>query len=474
MNTQATISKSNTQEIVTALSSYDMPSIRRFQDKTKQANLQHLPGDSGMPFFGHSYWFLRNAHDWLNKQHEKYGPVFRLHTPVVDSVMLLGPEANKLVFQNEENNFSNLLAWEPNFRTLFDNNILQRDFADHKALRSLFKTAFTRQAMEGHMAIMNPLLKDGISKWPTGKPIKSMDYVKKLLLNTGANVFLGLEIGAEADRLNEAFVDMLNAFSDVIRRKEIWFSPYAKGLKGNKILSKFVFENIEARRKVEGRDVFSQLCRLEDDDGKMFSNADIRDHIIFVLFAAHDTTTSAATAVLYALASNPQWQEELREEMFSLNKDEMEFDDGNLLEKTTWTIKEALRMHPPLVVMPRYALEEFEFQGHRIPANTNVSVSSLFTHYMPEYWSNPTQFDPQRFSKERAEDKKDFFQYIPFGGGAHKCLGLHFAQTQGKMLLFHLLKQYRISKDPKMTRYKYNNVPLTFPTDGLPLTFTKI
>ena len=124
--------------------------------------------------------------------------------------------------------------------------------------------------------------------------------------------------------------------------------------------------------------------------------------------------------------------------------------------------------------MPRYALRDFEFNGHIIPAHTNVLVSALVTHYMPEYWSNPNEFDPQRFSPERAEDKKDFNQYIPFGGGAHKCLGLHFAQVQGKMFLFHLLKNYRITKDRKMTSYKYNNVPLTFPTDGLPLTFTRI
>ena len=124
--------------------------------------------------------------------------------------------------------------------------------------------------------------------------------------------------------------------------------------------------------------------------------------------------------------------------------------------------------------MPRFALEEFECNGVRIPKNTNVIVSALFTHYMPEYWSNPDKFDPLRFSPDRAEDKKDFFQYVPFGGGAHKCLGLHFAETQGKMFLFHLLKNYRVTKNPKLTQFKTIAFPLTHSTDGLPLTFTKI
>lgn len=131
-------------------------------------------------------------------------------------------------------------------------------------------------------------------------------------------------------------------------------------------------------------------------------------------------------------------------------------------------------MYPALALMPRYALQDFEFQGHRIPAHTTVLVSSIFTHYMPEYWSNPHTFDPARFSPERAEDKKDLFQYIPFGGGAHKCLGMHFSEVQGKMFLFHLLKNYKVTKDAKNRDYKYNNVPLTFPTNGLPLTFQKL
>ena len=136
-------------------------------------------------------------------------------------------------------------------------------------------------------------------------------------------------------------------------------------------------------------------------------------------------------------------------------------------------VQEALRMYPPLVMMPRYALQEFEFNGHRIPANTTCAISSLFTHYMEEYWSNPTQFDPERFSKARAEDKKHFFQWIPFGGGAHKCLGLNFAEVQTKLFLFHLLTRYNISVKAgyEMPR---SWVPLIFPADGLPVTFTPL
>lgn len=474
MNAPVNISKRKNSEIVEALSTFDLPKLQRYQKRIKTPDLSHIPGDRGMPFLGHTYWFIKDAHNLLNRQYAKYGPVFRNDSPLLKTVMMLGPDANRLVFQNEDKIFSNFLAWDNVFRNLFDNNLLERDFADHKAQRKVLQQAFKRPAVEGHMELMSPILKQGIETWRTGRPIRAMDHVKKLLLNTGAKVFLGLEIGRETDRINQAFTDIVAATNDPFRRKEIWFSPYAKGVRGNKLLCKFISENIAARRRQKGRDIFSSLCHLHDENGAFFTDEEIRNHIIFVLFAAHDTTTSALCAALYALASNSEWQEELRKEMYSLKKEHLEFDDIDLLEKTGWTFKEALRMHPALAFMPRYALEEFEFNGLRIPANTLVTVSSVFTHYMPEYWSNPKQFDPYRFSPERAEEKQDFFQYIPFGGGAHKCLGLHFAEIQGKMFLFHLLKRYRITKNRKLKRYNYNNVPLTFPTDGLPLTFHRL
>ncbi|MCG8671348.1 MAG: cytochrome P450, partial [Pseudomonadales bacterium] len=427
-----------------------------------------------LPIVGHLYPFMYNLHEWLDQQYQEYGPVFKFRTPIINGVYLIGPEANKFVLQNEGKIFSNYLAWEPTFESLFDNNLLQRDFRDHKTQRKILQQAFKRQAIEGHIELMNPLLEQGIKTLANGKTTKVLDFVKRLLLNTGAEVFMGVETGPKADALNQAFTDIVSATADPVRLKPLWFSPYAKGIKGNKLITDFIYDNIQQRRSIESRDMFSHLCHIRDDDGNLISDEQVKDHLIFLLFAAHDTTTSALNSILYALASNLEWQEVLRDEMFSLNKNAVEFEDLDSLEKTGWTFNEALRMYPALHSLPRYALKEFEFNNVLIPANTNVLLSTLLTHYSPEYWTKPHEFDPRRFSPERAEDKKHFYQYIPFGGGSHKCLGLHFAQVQGKIFLFHLLRNYRVTKNPSMRRYKYNNVPLTFPTDGLPLKFTRI
>lgn len=466
--------KTNNIDIQEALSNDDQRSIEKYKKNVGKPDLSHIPGGDGLPFFGHFFPFISDLHGWLDKQYKRHGSVYKFRSPIIDAVVLIGPEANKLAFQNDGKVFSNYLAWSPTFENLFPNSLLQRDFNDHKVHRKTLQAAFKRPAIEGHMALMNPMLRNGLDSWPKNKSIKSMDYIKALLLDTGANVFLGAKTGVNTDKINKAFTDIVAGTADPIRRKEIWFSPYAKGLRGNKVISDFIFNNIAEKRRVRTSDMFSHLCHLEDDAGNLIDDEQVRDNLLFLLFAAHDTTTSALSAVLYALATNPTWQEMLREEINGLGKDQLEFDDIDKLEKMDWTISEALRMYPALHSMPRYALKDFEFAGHHIPANSNILISGIMSHFMPEYWSDPYTFDPERFSPGREEHKKDFYQYIPFGGGAHKCLGMHFAQVQAKMFLYYLLKSNRVIKNPKMTKYNVNRVPLAFPTDGLPLTFQPI
>lgn len=450
-----------------ALAQHDTRTAREFFRAHGRPDIRHLPGDWGWPWLGHVPAFLRDVHGLMNRQYARYGNVFIFHGPLNSGVMMLGPEANELLFKNENNQFSNFLAWDLTFRNIFDNNVLEMDFSGHKNHRKILQLAFKRPSIEGHIELMNPMLIDGLANLPTDKTFMMMPFIKRLLLNVGANVFLGEQVSESTEQLNQAFVDMVSATADPFKRK-IPFTPYYKGIRGRKILTDFMHANIDKKRATAGRDLFSQLCNLRDEDGRQFSDEEIRDHVIFVLFAAHDTTTSALSSVLFSLADNPDWQDIVCREIGDIGKDEIDHDDLDRMENTALVIQEALRMYPPLVMMPRYSLKEFEFQGHRIPANTTCVISSLFTHYMEEYWTNPRQFDPLRFTPERAEDKKHFFQYIPFGGGAHKCLGLHFAQVQGKMFLYHFLRRYRVEKKPGQV-FKYNNVPLTFPTNGLPL-----
>jgi cytochrome P450 len=216
--------------------------------------------------------------------------------------------------------------------------------------------------------------------------------------------------------------------------------------------------------------MFSLLCNATDEDGNRYTDQEVIDHMNFLMMAAHDTTTSTLTSMTYALARHPQWQQRLLEEVQSLGVEHLRYEDLDRLELTEWVMKEALRMYPPLSTLPKYSVAPFDFEGLGIPADAIVITYPIHTHYMDEYWSEPQQFDPMRFSNERAEHKRDSYCWVPFSGGAHMCIGLHFAIMQIKLVMFEMLRSYRWSLREGY-EMPVQQSPISKPRDGLPVYF---
>lgn len=440
--------------------------------KKPTKRVSHIPGDFGLPVFGYTYEFFTDFPGLIKRKHEQYGDVFRYNAIFQNVINLCGPDANEFVLKDADKNFSSKLAWDTVLEELFPNGLMLRDFDNHKYHRKILQAAFKKPAMEGYVHKMNPALARGISQWPQGKEFSFFENIKALLLSTGADLFLGIKMGKEADKVNKSFVAAVDASLAIVRLM-IPGTTWYKGMKGRQYLEKFIGNLVAQKRISNTNDFFTQICHAEGEHGEKLSDQEIIDHMIFLLFAAHDTTTSTLTSLLYRLAKHPEWQETLREEMLSFDKDEVTYDDLQAMEKTTWVFKETLRMHPALPTIPRRAVRDCEFKGYKIPKNATVGIHPIHTHFMEEYWTNPYRFDPERWSPERAEYKKHFFQFIPFGGGAHKCLGLNFAEIQSKVFLFQFLKRYRASVKPGY-EMQYQLVPLAMPKDGFPLTIKPV
>ena len=149
------------------------------------------------------------------------------------------------------------------------------------------------------------------------------------------------------------------------------------------------------------------------------------------------------------------------------------FDDMSAMTLTEYVFQETLRFYPSVMILNRRTTRDVHINGYDIPAHTMIMLSPPFTHRMEEWWTNPLEFDPMRFSPERAEDKRHGFNYIPFGGGAHKCIGMHFAMMNAKLYLFRLLKNYKVNLRPNYDS-AFMHVHLPRPIDGLPITLSKI
>jgi len=416
--------------------------------------------------------FLRDFDGLTLEKYRRYGPVFRVNAMFQNTIVLLGPDANEAVLKDPGRTFSNALAWNPTLDKIFPNGLMLKDFDEHKYDRRVLQAAFKRPAIESYLHAMGPQVAAGVSNWPVHCSFSFYDQVKALLLEIAASVFLGVDVGAEAEHLNRSFVDAVNA-SVALARWNIPGTRWGKGQQGRAYLEEFIGSHIESKRESDDEDIFSQVCRARGEDGASFSDQAIIDHLIFLLFAAHDTTSSTLCSIVYALALNPDWQAKLREEYRRTGSGDPDLEQLSDMENSALVFREALRMHPPLPSIPRRSLRETNILGYNIPRNAAVGISPRFTHYMEEYWSEPQRFDPARFAPHRAEDKQHFFQFIPFGGGAHKCLGLHFAEVQAKLFLYHFLKRFEVAVKPGY-QMKYSVVPMALPTDGLPVTLRAI
>lgn len=436
-------------------------------DTGRPPSLKHLPGEGGLPLVGHSLRYLRDPLAFTRRQHERFGAVSRVNFLFADRACLLSAEANELVLRDRDGSFSAHHGWTPILGDLFPWGLMLRDGSDHRLHRRLMQPAFRAEALAGYLRRMQSHIESAVAAWGTQPELHFYPEVKRLTLAIAADCFLGLSLQREIDAVNTAFSDVVEASTAVVRAPLIG-RKYSRGLQGRRYLEHFIRTRIPARREGEGDDLFSQLCHARDEQGRSYSDEDIVNHVIFLMMAAHDTTTSALTTIVYALAAHPEWQRRLRADTVRIGGATLPHEALDEAALTGQVLREALRLYPPLGTIVRQATRDIEFQGHHLPAGTSVSVFPIFTQRDPAHWSEPDRFDPERFDDARAEHRNHPFAWVPFGGGAHTCLGLHFAEMQVKAVMHAMLHclEWQV---PEGYAMPYQLAPIAKPRDGLPL-----
>jgi len=395
----------------------------------------------------------------------RIGPTFRRN------VGLIGPDAAKFVLLDPQQNFAAEPAWNLVIGGVFENGLLLKDFEEHRFHRRALQQAFKKPVLEFYCRALNHYLDEGIEQWPANDNFDLFPPLKALLLDNAIASFFGEDPDCDTDKLSRAFIDMLAATLSLLRRS-VPGGKWRRGMRGRRVIVDYLNSLVAVRKASPGPDFLSALCRVSGEDDTL-SDAAIVDHMVFLIFAAHDTTTSTLSSATRILAQHPQWQERLRAEMQCAEGDALSMDDFDKLPQLDWFFREVLRMHPPVPGITRRLVREVTWQGHRLPQNTSVFVPIQIIHYLPQWWSDPERFDPERFSPQRQEHKKHPFQWVPFGGGAHKCLGLHFAEMQTKIFLFQLLRRFRVSLQPGFTP-EIRAVPLEMPKNGLRINLSRL
>ncbi len=439
-----------------------------------EAQLAHIPGEQGLPILGTTLKVIRDPIGFGKYMSERYGSVYRTHSFGKQNVMLLGADATELVMFNKDKIFSSEQGWGPVLNNLFPRGLMLMDFERHRADRKALSVAFKPGPMKHHCEVLGTGILDRVAAWG-GTEFNFYPAIKSLSLDTAASAILGIPWGPEADKINKAFVDEVQA-SVGIARSPIPFTKMWKGVKAREYLLEYFTPQVKERRAKGGEDIFTQICLATHENGELLTEDEVVDHMNFLMMAAHDTITSSATSLIYLLAKHPEWQDKIREECLSVAPagTALSMEQLGKLELTEMAFKEALRLIPPVPSMPRRAVKEFTFRNYTIPAGTSVAVSPSFVHKMEKHWPNPEQFDPLRFTPENSAGRHKY-AWVPFGGGAHMCLGLHFAYMQIKILMHALLTQNRVVlQGGPDYEPKWQVFPIPQPKDGLPVRLERL
>jgi cytochrome P450 len=433
------------------------------------SGLQPVMGERGLPVLGKTLEMIRDGWDSSPEMHEKYGDVFWVRAFGTRVAMVIGPDAVQEVLQNKGKIYSQS-GWEYFIGPFFNRGLMLLDGQEHLLHRRIMQEAFTRPRLEAYQGRIQGIIDRVVPTWPSGEPMRMYPAVKSLSLDVATEIFMGTEPNDETHALTQAFIDAVRAGTGLIRtRVPLLRTRWNKGLEGRKILDAYFRSQIPAKRASQDDDLFAALCHVETEDGMKFSDDDIVNHMIFLMMAAHDTTTITATGMAYYFAKHPEWQDKARAESLALGTANPTIDELDSLTTLDLVFKEAMRLVAPVPALVRRTTEDTALAGRFVPKGTMVVVGPGAVHSIGDHWVNVTEFDPLRYAEPRNEHKAHRYGYVPFGGGAHKCIGMAFGTNEVKALLPTILTTFELEVRADY-EIEWDHTSLVVPTDEFPVT----
>lgn len=413
----------------------------------------------------------------LLEGYERYGPVFTMRVLHSNVVFMLGPAANHYITVSHASNF---LWRESHFRDLIlllGNGLLTTDDPYHRRSRMIMLPAFHRERIAASIDVMISETERALADWTPGKRVDVYAWTRHLAVRIAMRALFGLDPDGEAARSIDAaalFEQALAFYAAGYQHRFIRGprTPWARLQRASSRLNRMLYAEIARRRRTgeRGEDVLSLLLDAKDESEEGLTDTQIRDEMMTLLFAGHDTTTSTVGFMFYELALAPQLAERLAAEQRQLlpnGKLDAEKLMGGSLPALEMTLDETLRKYPPAWIGPRKSIEAFEFEGVAVPGNAYVNYSSWASHHLPGVFPEPERFLPERFTPE-AKAALPKGAYVPFGGGSRTCIGMRFGQLEIRTIATLILSRFRLEL-PERFRLEIRQMPTISPKEGLPV-----
>jgi cytochrome P450 len=413
----------------------------------------------------------------LLEAYERFGPVFTLRIFHGNTVFMLGPAANHYILVSHASNFE----WrESHFRDLIGlmgDGLLTIDGDFHRRSRRIMLPAFHHEHLTASVEVMIEEIERAAEEFTPGLQVDLYFWTRRLAMRVAMRALFGLDPDGQRSRSIDAarlFEDALSYYSSeyALRVLRGPFTPWARLQANARKLDELIYSEISHRRATgeRGQDILSLLLDAQDEDGNTLSDLQIRDEVMTLLFAGHDTTTSTVSFMFYELARQPAIAERLQAEQdiqVSNGRPSAAQLVGGELTELEMVLDETLRKYPPAWVGPRRSLESFEFEGHTVPARAFVNYSSWASHHLPDVFADPQAFRPERFSPE-AKAALPKGAYVPFGGGSRTCIGMRFGQLEVRAIASLILSRFTLTL-PQGFQLEIRQMPTISPKQGLPM-----
>jgi cytochrome P450 len=371
---------------------------------------------------------------------EELGNVFQITLPGFKPVVLVGPEANHflLVEAREE------VRWRPEgdpVARLLRQGVLVVDGPFHDDLRRQINPALHKRMLGNYAEIMLRRSDQVLAGWADGSVRDMLVDMRRIALLILMESLFGEDFTEEMPGLWKPILRTLEYISP--GAWILWSGIPRPGYRSAlRKMDHYLYQVIRSRRENPGakNDLIALLM-----SNPALSDDLIRDQILTLLIAGHDTSTALLAWALYLLGRHPGELARAQEEVDRvLGNDPPDQEGVGRLVFLEQVIKETLRLYPPIHIGMRIAAQDLEFGGCKIPAGTRVVYSIYLTHRMKEYWPEPDRFDPERFAPEQSQVRPPY-TYVPFGGGPRNCIGMAFAQVEVKIVLARVLQKYNLA-----------------------------
>ena len=336
------------------------------------------------------------------------------------------------------------------------NSVLTLDEAPHMSQRKLLLPPFHGDRIAAYGELMREVTLKEMESWPVGKPFALRPHTQRITLAVIMRAVFGVhdeERLTRFEKLIEEFsrrVNVVTAFP-FLRRNLGRLSPWGKFIRARRNLDEFIYEEIVLRRREiedgeEHDDVLSLLLAARHDDGSPMSDEELRDELVTVLGAGHETTATGLAWAMERLLRNPRAMARLRDSIAAGEDDYLEA-----------TVKETLRTRPVIVDVARKLTAPFSIGGYELPTGTYVLPAIAALHYREDLFPRAEEFRPERF----LDGKADTYAWIPFGGGVRRCIGASFAEYEMRVILRTIVERAELSApDPKPEKAKVRNITL--------------